>query len=288
MPEIYRFTAADTLDPLTGFQYQYITQIRTVTTLHDHEFYELFLIVHGQSEHVCNGARTLLSSGDLFLLRPHDQHCYQPLPGVSCGLYNLAIDRRVFAAACQYLLGTSDTPVFLRNASPASCHLSASEMRSWAAMFQSISLIPPNDAQQRSIRLRSILIHALTQFSRNPQRAVKERIPHWLLDLVSLMRQPEMFREGISAMVAHCPYSREHLYRQFRRYFHQTPSAFLHELQLNYAANLLAHTDTSIPQAALDSGFENLSYFYLLFRQQFSMTPQKYREQTQRDAVGDF
>ena len=40
---------------------------------------------------------------------------------------------------------------------------------------------------------------------------------------------------------------------------------------------MLANTDLTIDDIALNIGYENISFFYRLFRRMYSMTPREYR-----------
>lgn len=285
MGEIFRFRVQNTLDDATGFQFQYITQIRTVTTLHDHEFCEIFLVAHGQAEHLLNGTVQPLAPGALMLIRPEDRHAYRPIAGESCGLFNLAFATHHLHAAARYLTDT-DASALLNAPQPPALHLPAPELRAWTQRFRAMTThtalpgtFPGLYARELLAQLVRLLLDA------RHTTAVHPHAPVWLEQLRRSMEDPGLFREGMPAMLTRCPYSKEHLYRQFRRYYGETPSAYLHRLRLNYAASLLTHTDTPITQIALEAGYENLSYFYSCFQKQFALTPRTYRLQTQRDAV---
>ncbi|SHH72406.1 helix-turn-helix domain-containing protein, partial [Clostridium grantii] len=45
-----------------------------------------------------------------------------------------------------------------------------------------------------------------------------------------------------------------------------------------YAKNLLTNTNMSILDISMESGFENLSHFYHLFKKNFQVTPAKFRK----------
>ena len=68
----------------------------------------------------------------------------------------------------------------------------------------------------------------------------------------------------------------------FSSYFSQTMdctvSEYLIRLRLKNASVLLATTDNSILSIALESGFDNISYFNRVFRKAFGMTPREYRK----------
>ena len=56
------------------------------------------------------------------------------------------------------------------------------------------------------------------------------------------------------------------------------------QARLRTAAGLLRHTDMSVSQVALASGFGNLSHFHSVFRRRMNTTPHRYRSQTEMNA----
>ena len=73
--------------------------------------------------------------------------------------------------------------------------------------------------------------------------------------------------------------SREHLARSLKQYFDVTPSEYINELRLNYASNLLIHTNTPVLKICYDSGFQSPSYFYKVFNKKYEMSPNEFRKQ---------
>ena len=73
-------------------------------------------------------------------------------------------------------------------------------------------------------------------------------------------------------------FSEKHLYTLFKEHAKATPAAYLLQLRLNYAANLLVSTDDVIQQVSEQAGFYNFNTFYKAFKRSFGLTPSKYRE----------
>ncbi|MGF7049620.1 AraC-like DNA-binding protein [Paenibacillus sp. DS2015] len=69
----------------------------------------------------------------------------------------------------------------------------------------------------------------------------------------------------------------------FSTYFHQVMnypvSSYIIKRRLRYACLKLTTSEESIISIAVDSGFNNVSYFNRTFRKHFGMTPQEYRRQ---------
>lgn len=67
------------------------------------------------------------------------------------------------------------------------------------------------------------------------------------------------------------------LYRRFKKISPMTPSDFIKDFRLNYAAQLLVTTNLSVQEIIYQVGISNKSYFYREFSAKYKMTPQQYR-----------
>lgn len=67
--------------------------------------------------------------------------------------------------------------------------------------------------------------------------------------------------------------------RDFQKVFNTSPGKWLLAKRLAHARMLLAGTEKSVSEAAFESGFENLSHFSRVFRQQFGVSPASVRQQ---------
>ncbi len=65
---------------------------------------------------------------------------------------------------------------------------------------------------------------------------------------------------------------------QFCRAFGRHFIDYLHELRLQYAAQLLITTDYTVESVARDAGFGSVNYFYRLFKRTYSVAPHAYRK----------
>lgn len=80
--------------------------------------------------------------------------------------------------------------------------------------------------------------------------------------------------EDIAATI---DYSKFHFIRIFDEYIQQTPHQYIGDRRLYMARELLATTDLSIADVALQSGIHFTSNFYSHFKRKFKMTPKDYR-----------
>ena len=63
--------------------------------------------------------------------------------------------------------------------------------------------------------------------------------------------------------------------------------AYLNKLRLRDSAILLTETDLPVTEVALDSGFNDTSYFIYLFKKEFGVSPLKYRKEKYSEKILD-
>lgn len=66
--------------------------------------------------------------------------------------------------------------------------------------------------------------------------------------------------------------------RLMTQYSPYTFTKYLQRRRILQAAYLLTETDTPIEQIVVEVGYENSSHFHKLFKEEYGMTPKKYRE----------
>ena len=72
--------------------------------------------------------------------------------------------------------------------------------------------------------------------------------------------------------------SEKYISRYFKEHFHITLSQYVAYLRLEYAKQLLQDTDISVTEAAMRSGYQNISYFIRSFKKTYGVSPLKYRK----------
>lgn len=77
--------------------------------------------------------------------------------------------------------------------------------------------------------------------------------------------------------------SRSYISHLFNEKCGMTLRAYCNDLKLDYAKKLLASTEASITEIALDVGYNDVSYFITLYKKRYGMTPLKFRKQQSMD-----
>lgn len=73
--------------------------------------------------------------------------------------------------------------------------------------------------------------------------------------------------------------SEKYISRYFKEHFHITLSQYVNHLRLEHARQLLQDTTLPITEVAMQSGYQNVSYFIRSFKETYGMSPLKYRKE---------
>ncbi|MCH4124345.1 MAG: AraC family transcriptional regulator [Levilactobacillus sp.] len=83
---------------------------------------------------------------------------------------------------------------------------------------------------------------------------------------------------SIADMAERLNYSSVYFSRYFKEYMGISPKAYLGQIRLERATQLLMTSKTSIQEIALQTGFRTEKNFFVTFKRHYQMTPKTYRE----------
>lgn len=241
---------------------------------HAHDFHELFWVTAGRGNHLINGEIRPMQTGYLVLIRPSDYHTFKGdgSPG-GVSFFNFAFrsslwhnlkrrhplsQNRLFDAPDlnqrEFLLGTS-TLERLRIISSDLASGNYDELTSTAFLYGVISMLVNRQSDDKT----------------------PPNMPSWLAEAVHQIRIYPHFTQGVKHLVALSGRSHEHVTRQCQLHLGVPPWMIILDARLRWAASQLASTEKKIIMIAMESGFENLGYFYSAFKKSHGMTPRTYR-----------
>ncbi len=266
------------IDPIFEGNYRYISQMeRIVKTQHRHDYFEIFLITKGKVVHEVNSVIQLLTKGALVFIRPHDIHCYTPLTTETVEFVNLEVRTHTIMELFAYLGSGYPSDSLLRAPSPPVTVLSDGLIKSLNQRLAALNAIKALDKEKARTALRVILVEMFSNHFHSGYTENCAYVPQWLEELNTEMVKLENLTQGMDAMRAVSGKSTEHLCRTYQKYFGVTPTRFITELRLDYAAGLLRSTDMTALDIALEIGINNLSHFYKIFKTKFHLAPTQYR-----------
>ena len=278
-----RLLAIDYIDSDIEGHYALYPQIEQVSTqAHQHDFYEIFLISEGWTTHHINGEALVLNRGALVFIRPDDEHYYSQYDNQNCELINLAFLSTTFIALADYIgLRIHDDPL-LSSTMPPMTVLTATEQNRLVTQLSEWGHLMYRDKARSRVALRALLAYILSQFFITRVDNYGEDVPQWLLELCQQMQQKEYMIEGRDALMRLANRTPEYVGRSFQQYLGVTPSQFINTLRLDYASNLLLHTNDPVIDICYNVGFGNLSHFYHLFKARWKCSPKAFRKTNRR------
>lgn len=270
----------DTPDDDLVLLHQY--HVSETYAMHSHVFYEVFYVTKGQAMHEINSSSQVVGEGSLVFIRPDDAHYYKQLNISGFEFINVNIVPELVEQAFKWVRIPKE--YFDDPALPPTIKLSGAQHLEMRRKFIELSLMPSGPARRRQFcaLLPEIIVLIYSQEDMDKTQVV----PDWLSDVLQRLEQPDCFTKGLPELLRMTPYTQEHLTRSFRKYVHISPTAYINQKRLGYAAELLLSKPLTPPQVAQDVGFNNLSHFYHLFKQQYGCTPLQYTVQYRNIQVG--
>lgn len=244
--------------------------------LHCHEFVEIFYVISGSAIHILNGQKTTVNSGDVYIIKPSDYHCFKSSDSTMNFIHrDICISVDEYKGICAFL----DLPSFeeiLHSETTLHTKLDADTITFLERTFNEFPLDINNKSYNRLCR--SITSSILLFISNNNSQFTRTTLPSWIQDILDLLRSPYLYNMSVSEITKDIPYTKQHICNTFKKYMGQSITEYFLYQRLNYAKYLLLSTTDSIANIANITGFNNTSFFYRSFKKQFDITPSELRK----------
>jgi len=240
--------------------------------VHTHDFYEFVIVKEGRLKQTVNSKVEELEKYTLCLIKPDDIHSISnPSKNEDLKIYNFAITTEIIHKTIKFLNIKLQKDILEKVKTP---------IEEWNYILHKISELQKihnsNNVKFINLVVNNLILNLLTiLFSKDD--SVENSLPIWLINVYKKMYEKKNFIEGLPKFIELSEKTQEHLNRSMKKYYNQTPTAFINSLRLQFAAQLLTTTENSIISIIYDSGFENISHFSKLFKKQFGITPRIYR-----------
>ena len=234
---------------------------------HTHDFYEFFIVIDGEITQLINEELMELSEKELQILAPDDSHALSATFKKS-KIRNIAIDANYFEHRISLLANKGES---ISKKISLDTHTYNELMEKTDIAKKHINNPEIYNFIMKNV-LDTVLIHACV-FLNN-----EKSLPLWLKQLCDDMKQTDNYIAGLPRMLELSHKTQGHLNRSIKKYLGVTVTEYINSHRLDHAAKLLRTTDKKIVDIALESGFESVQYFNKIFKQNFSVTPHKYRK----------
>jgi AraC family L-rhamnose operon regulatory protein RhaS len=254
---------------------------------HTHNFVEAVYMVKGHTTHIIDGHTISLGEGDLLFMNRHARQEILP-----AGENDIAVNFIILPQFFQYVLsGIDDTASSIRSFL-TSC-LTDEEVPGNYLCFHVADLLPVQNliwnliwlmkentehrrmlAQATMVLLFQHLMEATERVQMSDdsyERTITLKLLGYLESDYRTARLSE-FAERIHMDI----YSLERL---IKRQTNRTFQELLQERRLSQACWLLEHTSMPVTDVVTSIGYENISYFYRLFKKKKKLSPAQYRKE---------
>jgi len=254
----------------------YIHTQREEVRYHYHEYYEVFLTETDGIIHYVNGKEEVLSGGSLVFIRPQDKHtiyCDKDFRYI-----NLNFSPQIFEKLLEYLDDEKLKQNLLCPENPPVVVISEAERKDLYEKIYRVGMLCETKDARSTVYMRRILLDIIAGYFAEVRAENRQDIPEWLRYTLHQMEKPDNFRQGVPRMVEISGKTIQHLGRCMQKHKGMKPTAYINMLRMEYAISLLLHSDLTVLEVGLESGFQSEAYFYQMFVQQTGMSPGKYRE----------
>ena len=253
---------------------------------HRHSQWELLIFEKGVTENIVNETNYTAQEGDVFLLGPQHLHeirfvttphlhrdIYFPTDVVQKICNNYSTD--LFD---QLQSGTRLLKFHMDSSIRESIDLLCRNLDTLCLVYsvEQDSSLQPVEGLAQSVLNIIVGIY----FSQHIIKKIDT--PAVLLDILKNLQSPAFFTQKVSDIIAHTNYSHSQFLKIFKQYTGISIIQYIGRLRIEYAAELLRHTDETVLAICEESGYDSLSFFIKSFKSYYGQTPLQYRK-TQRN-----
>ena len=249
--------------------------------MHMHDFFEIDLVLSGRCTVVVEDHTYHLGPEDVISMDPHTPHEFR---GTDCVIICLQFEQSMF----EQTLPTPQHPKFFCNSAAQGNNAAFQVIRTLIAR-----LVKNNADQQTGYELRNwSYIYELMDVMYNnfrvdrshAQDAKSHRYAARVAKIAKLVREHHTENLSLSQLADMVHLSAPYLSKFFDRQFGMSFLAYLTQVRLNHAVNLLLTTEKIIEEVSADSGFPNSHAFVQAFKKEYGVLPSVYRRQNREKA----
>ncbi|WP_165972017.1 helix-turn-helix transcriptional regulator [Paenibacillus piri] len=257
---------------------------------HAHDFVEMAYVRQGSALHHIGGHTYTLRAGDLFVIEPGTPHSYNGSQTECAVICNILFDRNLLYRELQSM--EPDIPMleflfllpFLRKSSVFIPHMYISGRNRRVFEQHLETLLEETKRKESGFQLivKARMIECMVGLSRfyagsvlsEPTGLTDRQWMEFAAGLIAENYDKTLTLDQVSRM---CGMSIASFSAKFKAFTGTTFLEYKHELQIGEACRLLKHTDMKVMAIAHKVGFEDIGFFYKVFRRKMGVTPALYR-----------
>ncbi|WP_235988840.1 AraC family transcriptional regulator [Aquibacillus kalidii] len=258
---------------------------------HKHDYIEINFVYNGVLEQKVGNEQIVLKKGELLLLNQHIEHEIKACSQEDIVL-NFIIQPRFFEYIFTYLAADSmDTNIndflisslFNYTNNGQFLYYAVSEVESIQELVRKIILemMEPSILSESTVKLYMGLL--FIELIKNSDKLAKqnERQQQQRVIMESLKYIEENYKEAsLYELAESLKQSHYGLSKNIKKVTNKTFKELLQEKRLSVAKTLLENMDVPISSVIEEVGYDNMSYFYRIFKNKYGLTPKEYRKKS--------
>jgi AraC-like DNA-binding protein/mannose-6-phosphate isomerase-like protein (cupin superfamily) len=271
--------------------YVSLNEIYKVFPAHRHDFLECSLVIEGEGYETINGERHPMSRGTFTLLLPYQVHEIVTTSSTPLRLYNCMFEMELLTQSAKK--DSTHLNILRTECQQPYIQLDTKQMEPLAQLFASML----EEYEKKHLFHNELLLmklhELLIQFQRKRHarnKPVLETVSArtgsvWrIIEYIHSHYRDDVSLAELSGIFGIHP---SRLSVEIKKHAGINFLHLLHETRLRHACSLLAATDMSILEIALEVGFSSYKVFARVFRENKGITPGNYRKQQQTSVRSD-
>lgn len=249
---------------------------------HTHNYIEVVYMCSGSMCHTINGKEIILSEGELLFLSRNTAHAIKET-GIDDIAVNFIILPAFFDSSCS-IIGGEETPLkrfvaewLCADGGPDYMHFKVAENLPVQNLVENLIWTLLNDTQNKRIINRTtmelLFMHLLGCTDTLEYSEASD------VEMMKVMSYIEdNYKSGsLSEIAERLHFDTARLSREIKRRTGSNYTDLVQEKRLSQAALYLKNTQMKINDISVSVGYDNVSYFYRLFKEHFGMSPKLFR-----------
>ena len=251
--------------------------------VHSHDYVEIVYMCSGSTTHIVDGDTIVLNEGELLFL---GQSAKQEI--LPAGTHDIAVNFIVmpeFFDRTLRMIGEEETPLksFIvdclknRHSGAGYLHFQVSDVLPVQNLLENLIWLllngSPNKRSINQITMGLVFLQLIGCSEKILHKKLSDEITVKVLGYIE-----ENYKNGsLSELSKLLHYDISSISREIKNKTGKTYTELVQEKRLSQACFLLKNTTMTIDEIASNVGYENISFFYRLFRKSYGISPKKYK-----------
>lgn len=273
--------------PLAAYWIDQQTPGAPILDCHWHKEVEFFYVMQGEVLFQVDTDYFPVKAGEAVFISSGEIHAGHSLNQSTCMYGAIVFDPQLLSSASFDTIHTQYIAPFIEQTRSFPRHITPNT-RWEREILNSIKMILSHCDQcdfGYELAIKSQLFHMLQQIlpeGRHVNHSKRKLTDHTktirLKKAISFIQENYSHQLKISQIAEQIPMSEGQFCRFFKSMTRQTPIEYVNSYRIRRAGELLLDPNNKISNVALDVGFDHMSYFVKVFRQQMNCTPSEYRK----------